>query len=41
VGVVDQRKEILAALDGLEPAGYPGIPQARRGLLGRYPDRVQ
>ena len=41
VGVVDQRQELLAAVDLLEPAGHPCFPQPRRGLFRRDPDHVQ
>ena len=41
VRVVDQRQEVLTAVDRLQPAGHPCIPQSRRGLLRGHPDRVQ
>ena len=34
VRVVDQRQEVLAAVDGFQPARHPRVAQPRRGLFG-------
>ena len=41
VRVVDQRQEVLTALDRLQPAGHPRVAQPRCGLFRGDADRVQ